>query len=273
MEWVEFTGKTVDEALDIALQQFETTSDKVEYEVLEKESGGILGLFSKPAKIRVRKIFAVKEFAVDFLKKVTKNMGIDAQFEVTLDEEELKLDINIVGEDMGLLIGKRGQTLDSLEYLTRQVVNRETEVYYKVKLDTENYRKRRRETLESLAKNIASKVRRTRQSVELEPMNPYERRIIHSALQDDKAVETYSEGEEPNRKVIVALKKGYRDYGSKSGGYKKYNRNYKNKNYSKGSYEKKFYNKYDSDRKPYSTGYADITESADTVSEPVTEQE
>ena len=117
------------------------------------------------------------------------------------------MDVNLTGEEMGLLIGKRGQTLDSLQYLVSLVVNKESEDYLRVKLDTENYRERRKETLETLAKNIAYKVKRTRRPVSLEPMNPYERRIIHSALQNDKYVFTKSEGEEPFRHVVIALKK------------------------------------------------------------------
>lgn len=288
MEWVEFTGKSVDEALDRALDQFETSSDQVDYEVIEKESNGLLGLFSRPAKIRVRlkeqeqeeeivkpsaeqkvvetspvveekeeeqpeeKIPAepvdeslLVKTAEDFLTKVCDKMGIDAKFEISCESEDSRIDINIVGNDMGLLIGKRGQTLDSLQYLTSLVVNKESGTYYKVKLDTENYRARRKETLENLARNISSKVKKTKKSVALEPMNPYERRIIHSALQNDKYVETYSEGEEPNRKVVVAMKKEYRNYGGNRGGYnKKYNRNYKKNNYNRGGYEKKnFQNK------------------------------
>lgn len=288
MEWVEFTGKSVDEALDRALDQFETSSDQVDYEVIEKESNGLLGLFSRPAKIRVRlkeqeqeeeivKPSAVQKVvetnpvveekveeqpeekitaepvdesllvktAEDFLSKVCDKMGIDAKFEISCVSEDCRIDINIVGNDMGLLIGKRGQTLDSLQYLTSLVVNKESGTYYKVKLDTENYRARRKETLENLARNISSKVKKTKKSVALEPMNPYERRIIHSALQNDKYVETYSEGEEPNRKVVVAMKKEYRNYNGNRGGYnKKYNRNYKKNNYNRGGYEKKnFQNK------------------------------
>jgi spoIIIJ-associated protein len=117
------------------------------------------------------------------------------------------IDIDLKGEDMGILIGKRGQTLDSLQYLTNLAVNKNSEQYYKVKVDTENYRKRRKDTLENLAKNIAYKVKRTKRPVSLEPMNPFERRIIHSALQNDRYVTTHSEGEEPYRHVVVTLKK------------------------------------------------------------------
>lgn len=127
--------------------------------------------------------------------------------DVKFDETDGFLDIDLSGDDMGVLIGKRGQTLDSLQYLVSLVVNKEAEEYIRVKVDTENYRKRRKETLENLAKNIAYKVKRTKRSVSLEPMNPYERRIIHSALQNDKYVITHSEGEEPFRHVVVTLKK------------------------------------------------------------------
>lgn len=134
-------------------------------------------------------------------------MGLAVDVEVKMNEEEKEMDVNLTGEEMGLLIGKRGQTLDSLQYLVSLVVNKESEDYLRVKLDTENYRERRKETLETLAKNIAYKVKRTRRPVSLEPMNPYERRIIHSALQNDKYVFTKSEGEEPFRHVVIALKK------------------------------------------------------------------
>ena len=134
-------------------------------------------------------------------------MGLAVDVEVKMNEEEKEMDVNLTGEEMGLLIGKRGQTLDSLQYLVSLVVNKESEDYLRVKLDTENYRERRKETLETLAKNIAYKVKRTRRPVSLEPMNPYERRIIHSALQNDKSVFTKSEGEDPFRHVVIALKK------------------------------------------------------------------
>lgn len=241
MEWVEFSGKTVEEALDLALQDLETTSDQVEYEVLEKESNGLLGFFSKPAKIRVKRKMTIPEIAKDFLKKVCNHMGIEASFEVECNEEEGRMDINIIGNDMGLLIGRRGQTLEALQYLTNLAVNKQSETYYKIKLDSENYRARRKETLENLAKNMSFKVKKTRQPVTLDAMTPYERRIIHSALQYDKAVETHSEGEEPNRKVVIAPKKGYKEFGNRSGGYKKYNRNYNSSRggYSRNSFEKK----------------------------------
>jgi spoIIIJ-associated protein len=208
MEWLEFTAKTVGEALTEALIKLETTSDNVDYEVIEKESSGFLGLFnSKPARIRVKMKFSVVNLAKDFLEKVFQAMNVDARVEVNYEEEDSLVDINVIGDDMGVLIGKRGQTLDSLQYLVSLVLNKGSEGYLKVKLDTENYRQRRKETLENLGRNIAYKVKRTRKSVSLEPMNPYE------------FVETHSEGEEPYRRVVITLKKGVpnREY--------KYNRN------------------------------------------------
>ena len=143
--------------------------------------------------------------AEGFLRDVYQAMGMDVDLVSNYDGEVLNVQMN--GDDMGILIGKRGQTLDSLQYLVSLVVNKGSSTYVRVKLDTENYRERRKATLENLAKNISVKVKKSRQSVYLEPMNPYERRIIHSALQGDPFVTTYSEGEEPNRKVVVALKK------------------------------------------------------------------
>lgn len=208
MEKIEVTGKTVEEALTNALVQLETTSDKVEYDIVEKGSSGILGIFnSKPAKILVWKKATMEDNVRNFLNDVFGAMNLTVSIEISINEDEEIIDINLIGDDMGVLIGKRGQTLDSLQYLVSLVANKEKDKYYRVKLDTENYRERRKETLESLAKNIAYRVKRTRKPVSLEPMNPYERRIIHSALQNDKYVSTKSEGEEPFRHVIVFMKK------------------------------------------------------------------
>lgn len=212
MDWVEYSAKTVEEALTEALIQLKTTSDNVEYEVLEKETAGFLGLFSKPARIRVKIKDSIENVTRDFLERLFAAMKIESKIEIVYEEANACVNINVSGEDMGILIGKRGQTLDSLQYLTSLVVNKESNSYLKVKLDTENYRERRKETLENLAKNISHKVKRTRKPVSLEPMNPYERRVIHSVLQNDKFVETHSEGEEPYRKVVVTLKKTEREY-------------------------------------------------------------
>ncbi len=240
MDFVEVTGKTVDDAITEACRKFLVTSDRLEYEVLEKGTSGFLGFAAKPAIIKARVIdenaskeekeevkkadkveapvvsdvceekkesVKVDEACADtdpkvFLSKVfdAMNMKVD----ITVETKDNEMNIELAGDDMGVLIGKRGQTLDSLQYLTSLVVNKGDKEYIRVKVDTENYRERRKETLENLAKNLAYKVKRTKRSVSLEPMNPYERRIIHSALQNDKFVTTHSEGEEPYRKVIIS---------------------------------------------------------------------
>lgn len=270
--WEQFTAKTVSDALTEASVFFKVPSAMIEYDVVEEEKSGILGLFSRPAKIKARvkeekpiepektvkqnyvyekadeekkeevnseikgerkseekKTFDinvdVESISKKFLTEVFEAMNISAQITAFFDKSEGVVNVNIEGEDMGVLIGKRGQTLDSLQYLTSLVVNRETSSYLKVKLDTENYRERRKATLENLAKNIAYKVKRTKRPVSLEPMNPYERRIIHSALQGDKFVDTHSEGEEPFRRVVVTLKKGYREYSGRSNSSSRYNNN------------------------------------------------
>lgn len=207
MEFVEFTAKTVDDAITAACQKFLVTSDRLEYEVMEEGSSGFLGFNAKPARIKAKVKETVEDKARAFLDDVFAAMHMTVLVEVSFNEEEKVMDIEFKGDDMGVLIGKRGQTLDSLQYLVSLVVNRDSDDYIRVKVDTENYRKRRKETLENLAKNIAYKVKRTKRSVSLEPMNPYERRIIHSALQNDKFVTTHSEGEEPFRHVVVTLKK------------------------------------------------------------------
>lgn len=205
MEFVEFTAKTVDDAITAACQKFLVTSDKLEYEVIEEGSTGFLGFNAKPAKIKAKIKGSIEDKAREFLDDVFAAMKMTVVIDVKYEEAEGFLDVDLRGDDMGVLIGKRGQTLDSLQYLVSLVVNKESEEYIRVKVDTENYRKRRKETLENLAKNIAYKVKRTKRSVSLEPMNPYERRIIHSALQADKYVSTHSEGEEPYRRVVVTL--------------------------------------------------------------------
>ena len=267
MEFVEFSAKTVQDAITEACTHFIVTSSSLEYEVVEEGSTGFLGIGSKPAVIKARvksedveeakSVFSedakeekkdnkeakkenikevkaevkeakkeekaekkeenkreinvnaaeVEKTANDFLKDVLDKMGIANEITTKYDSNENCLNIEISGEDMGVLIGKRGQTLDSLQYLVSLVVNKGTKEYIRVKVDTENYRERRNKTLENLAKNMAFKVKRTRRSVTLEPMNPYERRVIHSALQNDSYVTTHSEGEEPYRKVVITLKK------------------------------------------------------------------
>ena len=216
MEMITVSAKTEDEATIKAALELQTTRDKLEYEVIDKGSTGFLGIGARPVIIRAKKKMSLEDVAMDFLSQIFETMNIPVDLNASYNEEERELSINMEGQDMGVLIGKRGQTLDSLQYLVSLVVNknREDDGHIRVKLDTENYRERRKDTLETLAKNIAYKVKRTRRPVALEPMNPYERRIIHSSLQNDKFVTTRSEGEEPFRHVVIFLKKE----GSRRGG-------------------------------------------------------
>ena len=207
MEYREFSAKTKEDAITEACQYFTVSSDKLMIEVVDEGSNGFLGIGAKPAIIKAAVKGTVEDKAKDFLKDVLEAMDLEVVITVKYDEAEKNMEIDLKGDDMGVLIGKRGQTLDSLQYLVSLVVNKNVDNYIRVKVDTENYRQRRKETLENLAKNIAYKVKRTKRPVSLEPMNPYERRIIHSALQNDKYVTTHSEGDEPFRHVVVVLKK------------------------------------------------------------------
>ncbi len=207
MEYIEVSAKTVNDAITEACQKLGVTSDKLDYQVIEEGSNGFLGIGSKPAVIKAAVKCSIKDNVESFLKDVFEAMNLTVVVNVKYDESEKTVDVDLNGDEMGVLIGKRGQTLDSIQYLVSLVVNKDSEDYIKVRVDTENYRQRRKDTLENLAKNIAYKVKRTKRTVFLEPMNPYERRIIHSALQNDKYVSTHSEGEEPYRRVVVTLKR------------------------------------------------------------------
>lgn len=207
MEYIEVSAKTVNDAIIEACRKLGITSDKLEYQVLEEGSNGFLGIGAKPAVIKAVAKKSLEDSAKAFLNDVFDAMKLTVAIKIVYDEENRYMDIDLNGDEMGVLIGKRGQTLDSLQYLVSLVVNKESENYIRVKVDTENYRQRRKETLENLARNIAYKVKHTKRPVSLEPMNPYERRVIHSALQNDRYVTTHSEGEEPFRRVVVALKR------------------------------------------------------------------
>lgn len=207
MEFIEVSAKTVDDAITEASIKLGTTSDKIEVEVIEKGSTGFLGIKSKPAIIKARKKNDTVDNIREFLENVFSAMNMEVTIDIKKAEDDKVYEVELSGKEMGLLIGKRGQTLDSLQYLTNLAVNKHSDGYIKVKLDTEDYRQRRKDTLENLAKNITYKVKRTKRPVSLEPMNPFERRVIHSALQGDRYVETHSEGEEPFRHVVVTLKK------------------------------------------------------------------
>ena len=250
MDFEEFSGKTIEDAITEACTKYTVTSDRLDYEIIDKGSSGFLGLNSHPAVIKARPVEegsikassekkevkepvdsgvtekadrkapvsekksdlsdAEKESIISnvdkFLDDVFKAMGIEVTKNIRFEDNENAIAINLDGPSMGVLIGKRGQTLDSLQYLTSLVVNKGKGGYIRVKVDTEDYRERRKKTLENLAKNLSYKVKRTRRAVSLEPMNPYERRIIHSALQNDKYVTTHSEGEEPYRRVVITPK-------------------------------------------------------------------
>ena len=205
VEAIQKTEKTVDEAAEEAHKDLKISREDAEIEVIEEGSRGFLGMFgAKEAVVKVKKRFDPEKTAKTFLKEMFISMGLIVNIDTTLKEKQLE--IKISGDDMGIIIGKRGQTLDAIQYLVNLVVNKGTAPYISVTLDTENYRERRKETLESLAFNLAKKVKHTGKNVVLEPMNPYERRIIHSALQNDRYVTTYSEGDEPYRNVVIALK-------------------------------------------------------------------
>lgn len=207
MKTVEATGKSVEEALENALIELNTTEDKVEYNVLEEGSRGFFNLIgTKPAKVSVTLKRDAKLEAKIFLDNVLDKMGIVA--DVKTREENGTLYINLVGSKMGTVIGYRGETLDSLQYLTSLIVNKNHENSYKrIVLDTENYRSKREETLKKLASKTAYKVKKYKKIIRLEPMNPYERRIIHSSLQGDDTIMTHSEGEEPFRRIVIEMKK------------------------------------------------------------------
>lgn len=243
MEYKEFSGKTIDDALTAASVSLGVTSDQITYEVVEKGSNGLFGIGSKDAIIKAAikseekvdkidedfvnndikveakslenddssektvNVDSVKELAKEFLDEVFQAMNLDVTIDMEFDEKQNFLNIDLKGPEMGIIIGKRGQTLDSVQYLTNLAVNRKADSYVKVKIDTEDYRRRRKDTLENFANNIAHKVKRTGKSVSLEAMNPYERRIIHAALANNHFVDTHSEGEEPYRHVVVTLKK------------------------------------------------------------------
>ena len=205
MQSIEMSAKTKDEAVAAALAELGASIDEVEVEVLEEATKGFLGFGNKDAKVKVTLLPNPARRAQDFLDGLFELAKEEVTVDVTKDEDTLNVEFS--GPDMGIIIGKRGETLDAIQHLTSLVVNRGDDEFIKVSCDTENYRAKRNEALESLAHKLARKVAKTRRNTTLEPMNAYERRIIHAALQDDKYVTTYSVGQGMNRKVVIALKK------------------------------------------------------------------
>lgn len=207
MKIIEVTGKTVEEALKHALDELKLTKDKVDVEIINEGSKGLFNLIgTKPAKIKVTKKPEPIDNAKEFLINVLSAMNIDAEIRINEENDVIKIDLS--GPKMGLVIGYRGETLDSLQYLVSLVINKNHNNSYKrVVLDAENYRKKREETLIRVAQKSAYKVRKSQRPYKLEPMNPYERRVIHSALQEYTDINTYSEGEEPFRRIVISLKK------------------------------------------------------------------
>ncbi|MTI49792.1 RNA-binding cell elongation regulator Jag/EloR [Sporosalibacterium faouarense] len=208
MKSVVKTSKTVEEAIEDALAELDVEKEDTSIEVLEEPSKGLFGLIgTKDAKVRVTVVHDPIEITENFLNALLNKMQIKGKIKAEKKGKDLHVEVEGVNDsDMGILIGKRGNTLDSIQYLLSLAINRDREKYIRVLLDSENYRKRREETLIRLAKKMASKVKATKRRVKLEPMNPYERRIIHSTLQKDYDIETHSEGEEPYRKVVIEYK-------------------------------------------------------------------
>ncbi|KEI73840.1 DNA-binding protein [Clostridium botulinum A2 117] len=207
MKVIEMTGKTIEEAINHGLKELNTSKDKVEIKVIDEGSKGFLNFIgTRPAKIEMKLKKNYEKEVRDFLESILKSMDVEAKISIKEKKDVIKIDLS--GPDMGIIIGYRGETLDSLQYLVSLVINKDQSCDYKrVILDTENYRDKREETLKKLARRLGHKVRETGRPVKLEPMNPYERRIIHSELQNNNYVETYSEGEEPFRKVVINLRK------------------------------------------------------------------
>lgn len=204
---LEKTAKTVEDAINLALLELDTTIDQVDYEILESGSKGLLGIGAKEAKVRVSMAYDVNKCVIDFLKPIFASLNIDPQYEV-IEKDEVTW-FAFSGRNLGSLIGRRGETLDALQYLVCLAVNRKFAEKKKIVLDVEGYRASREETLANLAQKMAEKVRKSSRDVVLEPMSPHERRIIHMTLQDSKFVTTASEGNEPYRKVIIRKKGGY----------------------------------------------------------------
>ena len=205
MKTLVMTGKTVDDALEAALNELGVSKEDVNVNIIEEGSKGFLGIGNKEAKIEVTLKNNPKAIAVSFLEGLFKTWGEDVEVVAKMEDDVLCVELK--GENMGIIIGKRGETLDAIQHLTSLNVNNNSDDFVKVSVDTENYREKRNQTLAELSKKLAVRVAKTRKNLTLEPMNSYERRIIHATLQDDKYVTTYSVGQSPNRKVVIAYNK------------------------------------------------------------------
>jgi spoIIIJ-associated protein len=210
VDFIEKSAKTVEQAVEEALKALAVSRDEADVTIIDAGAKGFIGLGAKPARVRVTIKHNPERIAETFIKEMGMAMGI--LIGVKISSSEKQLDIVLTGDNMGILIGKRGQTLDAIQYLVSLAVNKGKAPYVNVVIDSENYRKRRREILESLAHNLAKKVKSTRKPVTLEPMNTFERRIIHSALQSDRSVSTYSEGADPFRNIVIAPKKSHSNH-------------------------------------------------------------
>lgn len=208
MKTVEKTGKTVDEAVELGLEELGIKKDNADIEIISQPSQGLFGFFgNRTAKVKISIIKLPAEYARNFIHELIEKMGLMNVNVEIVKQNENTVYIDIVGDNLGILIGKRGQTLNSMQYMANLVVNRQFNEFSRVMIDIENYRERRETTLRQLAENLAYKVIKGRRNIVLEPMIPQERRIIHTALQNNPSVSTYSQGDEPFRKVVITLKK------------------------------------------------------------------
>ena len=222
MKTIEKSGKTIDEAVNAALGELNVSKEEVEIEVISEGKRGILGIGSEDAVVRVKYEESPLKKAEDYLSSVIKSLGIEAELKGSYEDETVNIEIVGDSDSVGKIIGRRGDTLDAIQYLTSLVVNKDEKEYIRVTLDTENYREKREETLKKLAKRMANVCLKTRRNVTLEPMNPNERRIIHSALQNYRNVTTYSTGQDPNRCIVITTKK--KEYGEEYVSKYRYNR-------------------------------------------------
>ncbi|NWO25756.1 protein jag [Peptostreptococcaceae bacterium oral taxon 081] len=206
MEYIQISGKTRQEAIEKAIEKLGVDESKLDIQVVDEGSKGFLGIGAKDYIIKVKKIVDREDLIREFLGKVFKSMDIVCDINIVQTEENTRVEIK--GEDAAMFIGKRGESLDSLQMLTNIVVSKALDSHEKIILDIENYREKREKSLIAYAKKMAKKVIFQRRNIKLEPMNPYERRVIHYALQDDSRINTFSEGEEPNRRIVLSLKKG-----------------------------------------------------------------